>query len=489
MSIADWVASHARNTPAKTALIFDGVGMTYGDLDSAVARTAGFLLDRGVARGDRVAVCALNHPEIVILLLASARIGAIFLPLNWRLSPPEIGYIVADAGPKLIFADAAHAPIFDDIACKAEVLPLAGLPELRASVQAAPITGADDDEALLVYTSGTTGRPKGAVLSQAAIRANAAMSRHMYDLTTEDRSLVFLPLFHVGGINILLLPTLAHGGTVVLMAGFASEAALTAIREHAITQIVVVPTVLGALMKQDDWGAAVLASLRSMSIGSTDVPRAMIEAVHALGLPMPQVYGATETGPMAIYQRAGDAMASAGSLGRAGSDCEIRLCDAEGREVAMGETGEICLRGGAIFSRYWNDTDATRAAFRYGWFRTGDAAYVDKDGYYWFADRIKHVIISGGENIYPAELARVLEGTPGLAEYTVVGRADPKWGQVPVVLAVRKEGVPLDAKDILARFEGRIARFKHPRDVVFVDALPRNAMGKVIVSEAEKLVA
>jgi fatty-acyl-CoA synthase len=340
---------------------------------------------------------------------------------------------------------------------------------------------------MVVYTSGTTGRPKGAVLGQAAMRANAEMSHHAYAMTPDDLVLNILPLFHVGGLNIQPLPALLAGAGVVIHDGFDPAAVLAAIGSQRITQMTVVPTILGALLGTPEWQEADLSSLRMMAIGSTDVPVALIEAVHARGVPVVQVYGATETSPTAIYQTADIATATVGSIGRAGSRCEIRITGEDGAELPVGEVGEIRVRGDNILTRYWNNESASTESIVDGWFRTGDMARVDADGLYWFADRLKHVIISGGENIYPAELERVLADFDGLTEFAIVGRDDPRWGQVPVVVAARS-GPSVTGDDVLAHFEGRIARFKRPKDVVFVEALPRNALGKVVAANVRALL-
>ena len=502
------VAQHAATAPDRPALTFHGQSVSYAGLEKAVAAMAGWLVDQGVTPGDRVALYARNHPESFITLLATSRIGALMLPLNWRLSEAELSWQMADAAPVLLlyggdFIDPATR-LATEAQCQSQEI---GTPLEEARhgyhLAAGDSSGAHDAELLIVYTSGTTGRPKGAVLNQAAMFANANMSHDAYAMTADDVVLNLLPLFHVGGLNIQPLPALLIGASVIIHDAFDPQATLETITRQGITQITVVPTVLGALLNHPDWHRANLASLRMMAIGSTDVPVAMIEAVHARNIPMVQIYGATETSPSAIYQTAEIAFDTVGSIGRAGCACDIRIVDAEGQDLPVGETGEIWVRGPNILTRYWNNDDASRASITDGWFHTGDMARVDETGLYWFADRLKHVIISGGENIYPAELERCLSGMPGLAEFTVVGRPDPRWGEVPVVVAVKAEiqaGNSLTAETaaevtaevtteaVMARFDGQVARFKQPKDVVFVDALPRNALGKIIADDVRALL-
>ena len=491
------VAAHAARWPDRPAIGFQDTTLTYADLEAEVARMAGWLTAGGIGRGDRIALYARNHPESFITLLAASRVGALMVPLNWRLSKAELAWQIEDCAPALIL----HGP---DLAAMAAGLAAAAgcrCQEIGAALDAGRAGHAmTQDEAagdaaaelMIVYTSGTTGRPKGAVLAQPAMIANAVMSHHAYAMTADDVVLNLLPLFHVGGLNIQPLPALLLGAQVVIAASFDPGQALAAIDHHRITQLTVVPTVLGALLAHPGWAAARLDSLRMIAIGSTDVPVPMIAAVHERGMPVVQVYGATETAPTAIYQTADIAFDTVGSIGRAGCACEIRITGPDGADLPAGEVGEIWVRGANILTRYWRDDAASAASITDGWFHTGDMARVDGDGLYWFADRLKHVIISGGENIYPAELERVLRDLPGLAEFAVVGRDDDRWGQVPVVVAVsdgaQAAGGPVDREAVLAHFDGRLARFKHPKDVLFVEALPRNALGKIVAADVRALL-
>ncbi|MEL7117464.1 MAG: AMP-binding protein, partial [Pseudomonadota bacterium] len=414
----------------------------------------------------------LNHAEVFVLLFACARIGAILLPINWRLSDGEIDQIVANAEPRIMIHDAHFAE-------KAARFCAHLVGTLQGRAEEGP-QGTEEDPLLLVYTSGSTGLPKGVVLSQKALIANAKMSVAAHGLTPDARVFNALPLFHVGGLNILPTPAFSIGAEVVLHERFDPVDMARALQD--VTHAITVPTVLQSVLATHEWQTADLSHLHAMSIGSTDVPVALIEAVHARGVPLIQVYGATETAPFAIYQSAEDAMSTVGSIGRAGSHCEIRLVD--GRDVPDGTPGEIWVKGDNVLAEYWRNPDLTAQMLQDGWFRTGDVAIRQPDGLYYFADRIKHVIISGGENIYPAEIERVLRQIPGIREVAVVGRTDPKWGEVPVAVVVGD--LPRDA--VLDPLQGKIARYKQPKDVVFCDALPRNAMGKVVAAEVRAMI-
>jgi fatty-acyl-CoA synthase len=316
------------------------------------------------------------------------------------------------------------------------------------------------------------------VLTRAAFAANAAASRAVFDLTPDDRVLTVLPMFHVGGLNIQTVPALIHGAEVLLHERFDAGAFLDAVERDRPTLSLVVPASWPALVAHPRWASADLSSLRAVGAGSSEVPLPLIQAFHAKGVPVQQVYGATETCPIAIAQTRDEALAAPGSLGRAAPGVEARLDPA---------TGEILVRGPNVMAGYWRDPAGTAAALREGWFATGDVGGVDPEGRFWFTDRLKHLIISGGENISPAEVERVLATAPGVREGAVVGRPDPRWGEVPVAVVVPGEG--FDAGAVLRHFEGRLARFKQPRDVVTVDALPRTALGKVAIGEVRSLLA
>ena len=478
-----WPEAQPADAPA---LRFEGRRISYGELARDATRAAAALAAFGIRRGDRIAFLGANHSVQLVLLFAAARLGAMLLPLNWRLAPPELGFILRDAEAATIFATRemlalAHAAAPEGCAVRdAE----ADWPDAVAPAA----VGTQEDPILLVYTSGTTGRPKGAVLDQRALAANAANSLALHGLTAADRVLTVLPLFHVGGLNIQTTPALLAGAEVVLHARFDPEAFLRACGEDRPSLSLLVPAAMRALVMHPGWAGAALASLRAIGAGSSEVPLPLIEAFHARGIPVQQIYGATETGPVAIAQAREEALAAPGSIGRAMPRTEARVVDRSGRTLPPGEIGEIELRGDNLFRSYWRDPAATKAAFRggEGWFATGDLGRMDAAGRYWFTDRLRHLIVSGGENVYPAEVERVLLTAPGVAEGAVCGRPDQRWGEVPVAVVVAGEG--FDPAAVLRHFEGRLARFKHPRAVVTVPALPRTALGKVQVEALRALV-
>ena len=335
------------------------------------------------------------------------------------------------------------------------------------------------DPVLLCYTSGTTGKPKGALLTKNALVWNAVNATHMHNLTSDDVILTVLPMFHVGGLDIQTLPALHAGATVVIQDRFDADAFYTAIEQDGITLTLLVPTVVDTLINDPRWESADFSRLRMISVGSTVVPEEMVRTVGERGVPLVQVYGSTETAPIAAYMPFRQTMRKPASTGKPAMHCEIRLVDESGRDVAKGEKGEILVRGPNVMAGYWNDPEATDAVFTDGWFHTEDVAHFDDDGFLYVDGRIKDMIICGGENIYPAAIEEVLKKCPELSDVAVIGRPDDHWGEVVVAVVVAK-GDERDANKIIQFCEGRIAHFETPREVVFVDELPRNAMGKVV---------
>jgi fatty-acyl-CoA synthase len=411
------------------------------------------LREAGARDGDSIGWLALNHPRALALLRACRRLGLRYVPLNWRLAAPELAAIVRHAGLQLLWHDEAMRPLAE------RVHGLVALPQERAAGQRA-------GDLMLVYTSGTTGEPKGAIHTAAAMQANVAAAIDAQNLDASTRTLAVLPLFHVGGLCIQVLPTLAAGGTVRLHSRFDAGAWLRDVAEWRPSTSLLVPATMRALIEHPDWAAADLSSLTFVNTGSSIVPRGLIDAFHARGVPVCQVYGATETGPVTLVLRRDEALAHAGKAGKPARGVEVRLVE-----------GEIWVRGANLARGYHREPDAP--AFADGWFRTGDLASCGDDGRYEIVGRTKDLIISGGENIHPAEIENLVLGDPAVADAAVVGLPDPHWGEVPVLAVVARSGVEIDRDRLYALFAGQLARFKHPRRIVVLDALPRTALGKV----------
>jgi fatty-acyl-CoA synthase len=492
MDLSDLIARNADFTPDKTAIRFAGRSISYAALHERIVDTARALKSElGVGRGDRVAILAANHADYLVTLYACARLGAMLVTLNWRLAVPEQLYILSDSGAKVLVVDQEFSAVVAQLASALPEIRIVGLdytPDNAVSFEALLAAGSGDGRnphtdtsspLLLVYTSGTTGRPKGAVLRQDALIWNAAMSQHAHDMRSDDHILTVLPMFHVGGLNIQTTPALQCGATVTIHPRFIPDATMQAIGEDRPTLIVMVPAIMQAVIQHPLWGQTDLSSVRAVATGSTQVPVPLIEPFTARGIPVIQVYGSTETGPIAVYTRVGGDLSRMTSTGLPGLYCEAKVVDNKGREVPHGTAGEVIVRGPNVLYEYWGNAPATAEALRDGWYYTGDIGTRDADGYFYIHDRKKNMIISGGENIYPAEVERVLHDHPCIAEAAVIGRPDPKWQEVPVAYVVCRKDMSVGVEEVKSFVGRHLARFKIPREIVFVESLPRTALGKV----------
>ncbi len=501
-NLSFWLEKNADFTPDKVAIQFEGDAITYATFAEKIrahARTLKHVY--GIGRGDRVSFLGMNHPDLLYLFFACARLGAMFLPLNWRLAAPEHLFILQDATAKILICDAefkSHANSLREDLPDCEFISSDFEAENWHSLQKDLAAAKGDDSNphvtletpfLLIYTSGTTGRPKGAVLTQNGIQTNALNSIHFCDMTASDKILTVLPMFHVGGLNIQTTPAFYVGATVILHRIFDPAETLRSIQEDEPSLVVLVPATIQAVTAQPHWRDTDISSLRLVNSGSSLVPLHHITAFHDRGIPVGQVYGSTETGPVAIYQKIENAWAKPGSAGRVALHCEMRIVDAHDKDVEQGQSGEILLKGGNILYEYWGNEDATKESLRDGWFYTGDIGYQDEDSDVWINDRKTDIIISGSENIYPAEIEVFIHEMPDIADAVVVGKPDDKWGEVPIAVVVLKADTSIKEVDFLTRFEGQLARFKHPKGVLFVEDLPRNVMGKILKYEVRKWVA
>jgi len=422
------------------------------------------LQHEGVQRGSVVAWLGHNSWDMLATLSACERLGAVLLPLNWRLAAAELAQILRHAG-------AGH---------------LLGTPEVEALaievLQQAALTpgaaaGVQPGDLLLVYTSGTTGRPKGAMHTVAGMQANALAAVQAQRLNAQSRVLAVLPLFHMGGLCIQTLPALAAGGQVLLHPRFEPDLWFDAVASWRPTTTLLVPAVMRALVEHPRWAGADLSSLQFINSGSQIVPRSLIDAFHARGIPVAQVYGATETGPVSIVLRPEEAMAQGHSAGRPALGVQVRLAD----------DGEVLLKGANLMRGYHRE--ATPSFDEHGYFHSGDLARRHANGGIEIIGRSKEMIISGGENIHPAEIESLAAERPEIAECAVVGLPDARWGEVPVLALVLRPGAVLDSAALQALFDARLARFKHPRRVQVVPALPKTALGKVQRAELARGLA
>ena len=464
-SLAQVTQLHAQERGDATAIVFEGRPLSYAQLQERVVAASAWLAQAGVRPGNRVAWLGASHPGQVVLLFALARLGAVLLPLNYRLAPGEWDTLARQTAPSAVLHDAAFGEAAQALATR-HACAVHQVDEMLGAVaaSAAPAQGGADSPVLLVATSGTTGGPKIAVHTQGNLLANMAIAAGAQEMTPQDRVLTVLPLFHVGGLCIQTLPALYAGAQVILQARFTPDDTLAAIRERRPTLTLQVPATLKALIDHPQWPAADLGCLRAVWAGSSVIPPALVDALHARGVPLCNVYGATETGPFSIALGPKHARTHAGSCG----------WPAQGVQARLGANGEVLLRAANVVQRYWPDVPACDAD---GWFHTGDLATQAADGSYTIVGRAKELIISGGENIHPAEIEQWLAQHPAVAECAAFGLPDERWGEaVAVAVVTRAACTEAQLREYL---DGRLARYKIPRRWVFVDALPKTALGKV----------
>ena len=484
--LGSWTTRRARMSPARTALVQGGRTMTYGDLDRRATRLAHGLRSRGVVRGDRVAFLGLNSIELVEALFAVAKLGAVFLPLNTRLAPPETSYVLEDAAPRLLLWEAGFEPVV-------EALDLRGVRGAHvADLESDDATPIDEpvthDELLMVqYTSGTSGRPKGVMLTHGNIIWNVYNLLVDVDLRSDEVALVTAPLFHTAALNQLLLPTLLKGGTAVLEPRFDPERVIDLIEEQGVTLLFGVTSMYLALSQSPRWADADLHTLRTALSGGAPVPATLLETWLQRGLAIIQGYGLTEASPGATMTRAAESRRKLGSVGTSCFFSDVRVVGPDARPVAAGEIGEVLVQGPNVTPGYWNQPEATAAAIDHGWLHTGDLATVDDEGYLFIVDRLKEMYISGGENVYPAEVEQAVYTHPSVAECAVVGVPDERWGEVGRAVVALRPGHSLTEEELLAHLTGRLARYKLPRTVVFTEELPHNASGKLVKSRVREL--
>lgn len=493
IDLGSWIARRAAATPNLPAITFGESTWNYREFAVRIDRLAAELSAGGMRRGDRVGYAGLNHPDFLVTLFAAARIGAAFVPLNWRLTAGELGYILGNAQVHTLVADAERATVIDPVRAKAglqRAIALAPVPgwevldELLAgrAPLADPVFAQPDDVAVIMYTSGTTGRPKGAMLTHANLFWNNINALLAFDTSQNDVSLVCAPLFHIGGLNVTTLLTLQKGGRIVLMPTFDPAEALRLIAEHRVTTMFGVPAMFLFMSQHPVFADADLSSVRSFICGGAPVPEPLIHRYGERGIPFAQGYGLTETAPLALVLRTDEVGVKIGAAGNQVLPLsDVRLVDANNQPVPAGARGEICVRGPQVMTGYWRNPEATAAVIdTEGWFHTGDIGQADDEGYIWVIDRVKDMVISGGENVYPAEVEDVLYGHPAVAEVAVLGTAHEKWGEAVTAVVVLRPGAALTLEELREFAREQLAAFKLPIRLEFADALPRTQSGKVV---------
>jgi fatty-acyl-CoA synthase len=496
----DWIKRHAERTPHKLALVdaYTGRQLTYTQFDQRANRFASFLHHKlGICKGERVSILAQNSSDYYEVLFGCGKIGAILNTLNWRLALPELEYILNDCRPRLLiyepeFADVVGklrsriTPEFyirvstenpgDDIAYENALA--------QSSPQSVEIPRPHyDDIWAILYTSGTTGRPKGAQVTYGNFFYNAVGMGQAIDLTSQDLNLIVLPTFHAGGLGLYAGPIFHCGGTLIVMRAFDPSELLRLIEHWKVTVILLVPSIYLMMSQYPDLDQYDLSSVRSWASGGSSLPTSLVHTFNEKGIRIQQGFGMTETGPSVFIISREDAVRKAGSVGKPVLHTEVRIQDQEGNVLGPNQIGELCIRGGNVINGYWNRPEATAEAIVDGWLHSGDAAKYDDEGFYYIVDRWKDMFISGGENVYPAEVENVIYQHPAVAEVAVIGITHPKWQEVGRAMVVLKAGSTLAEKDIIDFCQGKLARYKIPKSVVFISELPRTAAGKVLKGE------
>lgn len=475
MILDDLLHQHAARQPAKAAVRTVERSITYDELDRSVGCLAGLLLDRGMRRGDRIAMHWSNSIETVQLLLATFRAGLIAVPINVRLKPPEIAYILEHSEARVCFSE-------PDLAGLTKQAQLEGYPEVVSEFPAltncsAKLPEVDPDQpALILYTSGTTARPKGVTHTHRTLFESARMLT-LDPIGPEDTVLTITQLAHASALHISLLPALHQGATAVLLRAFVPAAALDAIEQFRCTYTVGLPAMLQFVVEEQVRRPRNLSTMRNVVAGGDTVPAPLLQrGLELFGTDVREIYGMTEAAPITLNPQGA---VRTGSIGPAVADVSIRLIDLDGREVEPGETGEIVVRGPANCIGYWNDTEATARLFEGGWLRTGDLASRDADDYYWFKGRLKQLIVRGGSNISPQEVEEALYQHPAVLEAGVTGASDLVYGQVPVAFVTLREDRRPTEDDLLAHARTLLADYKMPDRILFVEQLPKGLTGKV----------
>ncbi|MFH1103133.1 MAG: long-chain fatty acid--CoA ligase [Pseudomonadota bacterium] len=493
--IGFWLTKRRQLSADKEALVDGDRRITYAELDLRVNGLSHALQAMGLKHGDRCGILAFNGIEYIEVIFASAKLGLILVPLNWRLSTVELVFNITDSGMETLFFDTQFAETAAILTKQANLKRMIAIGKdavqwtdsYEAMVEQHEKMAPDPDKSadlntphIIMYTAGTTGRPKGAVLSQGASFYNAINLMVDMNFKPEDRNLSVLPMFHIGGIGLFTLPMIYVGGTVVIQRVFDPAVTLKLLKKEYITLFFGVAAIFLFLIQHPDFDAEVFKDTRIVMSGGAPLPVSLVRRYHEAGIILQQGFGMSEAAPSIATLRKDLALKKAGSIGRPLFHVEARVVDDALKDMPVDRPGELIIRGPNLLQGYWNRPDATREAFSGGWFHTGDLARMDEDGDLYIVDRKKDMFISGGENVYPAEVENVIFELPQVAEVAVIGIKDDQWGEIGCALVVVKPGEKVTDKEIFNFLKNRLAKYKVPKKIVFTDQLPRNAAGKVL---------
>lgn len=498
----DWLAKQADLRPDKTALMDAATGrhFTYPEFHLRASGLAEFLLHEWrIEPGQRVALLAHNSSDYFEILWGCAKAGVILVCLNWRLALPELEFIMRDSTPVALIYDADFADVATTLTQKLNLdrsMTLSGDPPqgkwdyetIQAQASGKPIVMPArrlDEVWHILYTAGTTGRPKGVLQTFGMVFYNAINIGLPIDLTSKDVTLNLLPCFHTGGLNMYTNPTFHVGGTAIIQRSFEPAETMRLLSEQA-TAFFGVPAIYLFLSQHPDFDKTDFKTMRSWACGGASMPHSLLETYAQRGIVIRQGFGMTETGPTVFIIDEENALSKLGSVGKPQLHVEVRIVDRDGEDVPQGERGELLIKGPGVTPGYWQFPEMTAEAIEDGWLHSGDVALQDEDGYYYIVDRWKDMYISGGENVYPAEVENAIFKMPQVAEAAVIGVPDEKWGEAGLAIVVCKEGETLTEQEIIAHCHANLARYKAPKSVIFTDQLPRNAAGKVLKHELRK---
>ncbi|SNS54464.1 fatty-acyl-CoA synthase [Ekhidna lutea] len=483
----DWIERWAEYAPIKVAVsdAETGDSLTYRQLNNLSNFLAKRLQTEGIQPGDRVAVLSEFRLEYIVLLGAAMKLGFIIVPINYRLSAREVCYMVNNCEPKMVISEEKFSSLIDSDELEhkpsiswdmqdlfSELSKVLGDEEFNAN------DIKDDDPLFIIYTSGTTGFPKGAIYSYKMAFWNAINTQIRLDITSRDHTVICMPPFHTGGWNVLLMPFLLQGGSFTLLRKFDATTVLNLLEDEEATLFMGVPTMLKMMADDESFSEVSLESVRYFIVGGEAMPLPLIELWESKGVPIRQGFGLTEAGPNIYSLHHDDAMRKIGSIGTPNFFVDVKLMKQDGKEAKDEEEGELWLNGPVVTPGYWNNDEATKDAFTDGWFRTGDILVRDEEGYYYVKDRIKNMFISGGENVYPAEVEKLLQTHPSIQEVAVIGVPDDRWGEVGKAIVVGRSAT-LTQDDILDFCAGKLAKFKIPKHVELVNEIPKTESGKI----------
>ena len=481
------LAHHARNTPDQPITVFEGETTTYAQMAERAAALAGGLSDNGVGTGDVVGLLSYNCAEFLETVFAANCLGAIAMPINWRLAAPEVRYILEHSEARAFVYDDALAGVANEATKDLDNLfrvPVSGIRDVRGAAKEA-VSAAADDVHRLMYTSGTTGRPKGVMITHANLAWKNLAHVIEFGFTDAELGLACGPLYHVGALDLTTTSLIAAGATTIIHRVFDAAAVVDEIERSRVTTVWLAPAMVNGIMALPDVEQRDLSSVRVIINGGEKMPIPLIQRIQRTfpSAWFADAYGLTETVSGDTFLDRESIITKLGSVGRECLYLELDIWDEQGQSVSAGERGEIVMRGPKVFKGYWRDADATAKAFEGGWFHTGDIGVRDEDGYLFIVDRLKDMILSGGENIAGSEVERVLYEHDAVLEAAVVGRPDDKWGEVPVAYVALRSDATVTADELIEHCRTQLAKFKVPKEVTFIDALPRNPSGKVLKRE------